>query len=77
MMHNLCSQCSVCYNMYIQWHNPCFFSADDVQSIVSGKLALRYSGPDVDAMKSIAQASQKRSLADFQQVYIDKSYLAE
>jgi 26S proteasome regulatory subunit N6 len=41
-------------------------TADDVQSIVSGKLALRCSGPEIDAMKSIAQASQKRSLADFQ-----------
>ena len=44
------------------------FSPDDVQSIVSGKLALRYSGPNVEAMKSIAQASQKRSLANFQKV---------
>lgn len=41
--------------------------ADEVQSIVSGKLALKYAGPDIDAMKSIAQASHKRSLADFQQ----------
>lgn len=45
-----------------------FSSADDVHSIVSGKIALRYSGPNVDAMKQIAQASQKRSLADFQKV---------
>ncbi len=45
-----------------------FFSPDDVQSIVSGKLALRYSGRHVEAMKDIAQASQKRSLADFQKV---------
>ena len=43
-------------------------SADEVQTIVSGKLALKYSGPSVDAMKSIAQASHKRSLADFQAV---------
>ena len=43
-------------------------SSDEVQSIVSGKLALKYSGPSVDAMKSIAQASHKRSLADFQAV---------
>lgn len=39
---------------------------DDVQQIVSGKLALKYAGRDIDAMKSVAQASHKRSLADFQ-----------
>jgi len=40
--------------------------ADEVQSIISGKLALKYQGDDVDAMKMIAQASAKRSLADFE-----------
>lgn len=39
---------------------------DDVQQIVSGKLAIKYAGRDIDAMKSVAQASHKRSLADFQ-----------
>ncbi|XKL59966.1 hypothetical protein PGB90_000982 [Kerria lacca] len=39
---------------------------EDVQHIVSGKLALKYSGTDIDAMKSVAKASHKRSLADFQ-----------
>ncbi|XP_064461621.1 26S proteasome non-ATPase regulatory subunit 11-like isoform X1 [Ornithodoros turicata] len=40
---------------------------DDVQSIVMGKLALRYSGREVDAMKAVAQASHRRSLAEFQE----------
>ena len=37
---------------------------------MSVQLALKYSGRDVSAMKAIAQASKKRSLADFQQVPI-------
>lgn len=40
---------------------------DDVQHIISGKLALKYAGRDIDAMKAVATASHKRSLADFQQ----------
>ena len=44
------------------------FRPDDVNSLMSVKLALKYSGRDVDAMKAVAQASKKRSLADFQQV---------
>lgn len=44
---------------------------DDVNSLMSVKLALKYSGRDVDAMKAVAQASKKRSLADFQQALID------
>jgi len=48
-----------------------FSSSDEVQTIISGKLALKYSGPEVDAMKSIAQASRDRSLADFQKVVIE------
>ena len=43
---------------------------DDVNALMSVKLALKYSGRDVSAMKAIAQASKKRSLADFQQVLI-------
>lgn len=35
-------------------------SPEDVQQIVSGKLAIKYAGKDVDAMKSVAQASHKR-----------------
>jgi len=46
-------------------------NADDVHSIVSGKLALRYSGNQVEAMKQIANASKKRSLADFQKTLVE------
>lgn len=46
----------------IMLNNP-----EDVQQIVSGKLAIKYAGKDIDAMKAVAQASHKRSLADFQQ----------
>ncbi|XP_074622026.1 26S proteasome non-ATPase regulatory subunit 11-like [Acropora palmata] len=42
-------------------------SPDDVQSIISGKLALRYSGSQLVSMKSIANASHNRSLSEFQQ----------
>jgi len=38
---------------------------EDVQNIISGKLALRYIGPHAEAMKEIASASSKRSLAQF------------
>ncbi|XP_013401661.1 26S proteasome non-ATPase regulatory subunit 11B isoform X2 [Lingula anatina] len=42
-------------------------SADEVQSILSGKLGLKYAGSNVEALKSIAKASHNRSLAEFQQ----------
>jgi len=45
----------------IMLNNP-----DDVQAIISGKLALRYAGPHIEAMKSIANASHNRSLLEFQ-----------
>uniref|UniRef100_A0A3Q2QSL7 Proteasome 26S subunit, non-ATPase 11 n=1 Tax=Fundulus heteroclitus TaxID=8078 RepID=A0A3Q2QSL7_FUNHE len=41
--------------------------SDDVQALVSGKLALRYAGRQTDSLKCVAQASKNRSLADFEQ----------
>ncbi|OQR78075.1 26S proteasome non-ATPase regulatory subunit 11-like [Tropilaelaps mercedesae] len=40
--------------------------AEDVHSIVMGKLALRHAGPEIEAMKAVAKSSQSRSLADFE-----------
>lgn len=39
---------------------------DEVTNIVSGKLALRYSGRSLEAMKAVAKSAKARSLADFQ-----------
>jgi len=41
-------------------------AADDINNLITGKLALKYDGRDIDSMKAIANASQKRSLAEFQ-----------
>jgi 26S proteasome regulatory subunit N6 len=57
----------ICFHLYSIIH---FFlyRPDDVNGLMSVKLTLKYSGRDVEAMKAVAQASKKRSLADFQQV---------
>ncbi|KTF76472.1 hypothetical protein cypCar_00037899 [Cyprinus carpio] len=39
---------------------------EEVQALISGKLALRYAGRQTDALRCIAQASKNRSLADFE-----------
>lgn len=41
-------------------------STDDVHSLLAGKMALKYAGRNLDAMKAIATAHQNRSLAEFE-----------
>jgi len=36
------------------------------EDIVTGKMAQKYQGRDIDAMKAIAQAHKNRSLSEFQ-----------
>lgn len=46
--------------------------AEDVKSIVAGKSAQRYAGPDVEAMKAVAKAHEERSLQDFERELKDR-----
>jgi len=51
---------------------------EDVASIIQGKLAHRYAGRDVDAMKAVAKAHEDRSLANFEKALQDyKKELSE
>eukprot|EP00002_Diphylleia_rotans_P040731 TRINITY_DN972_c0_g5_i1.p1 TRINITY_DN972_c0_g5~~TRINITY_DN972_c0_g5_i1.p1 ORF type:complete len:424 (-),score=121.19 TRINITY_DN972_c0_g5_i1:266-1537(-) len=43
---------------------------EDVQAIINGKLALKYSGPEMDAMKAICDAHTKRSLQLFEEALV-------
>lgn len=42
------------------------FQPEDIQAILSGKTALRYSGSDIEAMKAVASAHQNRNLQEFE-----------
>merc|ERR1739844_261518 len=44
---------------------------EEVQNIVSGKLALKHAGPELEAMKAVALSAKNRSLSDFQ-ITVDK-----
>jgi len=45
----------------IMLHTP-----EDVASLVTGKVAINYSGLDIDAMKAVAKAFKERSLSSFE-----------
>ena len=40
--------------------------ADDVAGLIASKAGLQYLGPELDAMKAVAEAHSKRSLKDFE-----------
>lgn len=44
---------------------------EDINSLISGKLALKYAGRQIESMKAIAVASEKRSLAEFQKTLVE------
>ena len=45
-----------------------YFSPEEVNAVLTGKSGLKYVGSDIDALKSVASAAKKRSLADFTEV---------
>ena len=45
-------------------------NADEVNSILVGKTVSKYSGPETDAMKALANAAKKRSLKEFNEVFL-------
>lgn len=44
-------------------------SADEVNNILAGKTASKYSGPETEAMRSLANAAKKRSLSEFNEAF--------
>ena len=55
------------YFLYTHTHTHTH-SPEDIHSIVTGKLALKFAGPQIEAMQCIAKASEHRSVAEFKKV---------
>ncbi|KAJ3413183.1 26S proteasome regulatory subunit rpn6 [Chytridiales sp. JEL 0842] len=45
----------------------CKIMAEDVHALINSKVGIRYTGPEIDAMKAVATAHQNRSLLEFEQ----------
>ena len=41
---------------------------DDINGLLAGKTAMKYTGTEVDAMRAVAESAKKRLLSDFNQV---------
>ncbi|KAF7638817.1 PCI domain-containing protein [Meloidogyne graminicola] len=44
-------------------------NSDEVASILSGKTVSKYSGPEIDAMRALANAAKQRSLKEFNETF--------
>lgn len=56
----------VFYFLKKKFQNKFIYRAEDINGLITGKLALKYAGREIESMKAIANSSQKRSLAEFQ-----------
>ena len=43
---------------------------EEVPTLLAGKVAVKYTASDLDAMRAVADAAKKRSLADFNKVFL-------
>ncbi|TIB81106.1 PCI-domain-containing protein [Wallemia mellicola] len=59
--------CKIMLNL-ISSHSP---QSEDVDAIIQNKMAQRYAGTNLDAMKAIAQAHKNRSLIEFEKALRD------
>ena len=42
---------------------------DEINGLLAGKTAMKYTGTEVDPMRAVAESAKKRLLSDFNQVF--------